>query len=100
MRRFRLNGWQRVGIVLSVAWAILVLVGVTLGVIQDHDNLSDCLKSADPLMNYCRQRWQVPWSTYLGMTLVGLAPIPIAWFLVYGLVGLVRWIRRGFAPST
>ena len=31
--------------------------------------------------------------------LTGLAPIPIAWLLVYGLIGLVRWIRQGFKAT-
>jgi hypothetical protein len=31
--------------------------------------------------------------------LTGLAPIPIPWLLVYGLIGLVRWIRQGFKAT-
>jgi hypothetical protein len=27
-------------------------------------------------------------------------PIPVAWLLAYMIVWLVRWIRRGFQPST
>ena len=30
------------------------------------------------------------WGMY---ALVALAPIPIAWLVVYGLIGIVRWIR-------
>jgi hypothetical protein len=31
---------------------------------------------------------------------VALVPIPIVWLLVYIVVWTVRWIRRGFQPST
>jgi hypothetical protein len=34
------------------------------------------------------------------VAMVGLGPIPVAWLLVYALVGIVRWIKRGFQPST
>jgi hypothetical protein len=40
---------------------------------------------------HMESRWNV--------AIVALAPIPIAWLLVWGLVALVRWIRRGFQPS-
>ena len=29
-----------------------------------------------------------------------LMPVPVAWLLVYIIVWTVRWIRRGFQPST
>ena len=29
-----------------------------------------------------------------------LVPIPIAWLIAYSLIALVRWVRRGFQPST
>jgi hypothetical protein len=32
--------------------------------------------------------------------IVALLPIPVFWLLAYLLVGLVRWIRAGFKPST
>src|SRR5689334_8869834 len=31
---------------------------------------------------------------------VGLSPIAITWLLVWGLVALVRWLRRGPEPTT
>jgi hypothetical protein len=34
------------------------------------------------------------WTYAAAFTLI---PIPIVWIIVYGLVGLVRWIRVGFA---
>lgn len=100
MRGFRLNGWQRIGIVLSVVWAIAVIVWDTLEVIRHKRLLSQCLSGADPVMNYCARTYEVPWFMNAMIVLAALAPIPIAWLLVWGLVALVRWVRRGFQPST
>lgn len=107
MRGFRLNGWQRIGIVLSVVWLI---VGSYWSqhllfnpIYSAHTNCLNhpAIKDAavcyqmfeEQLANAVEQRLAM-------VALVGLAPIPIAWLLVWGLVALVRWIRRGFKPST
>jgi hypothetical protein len=53
----------------------------------------DCTKKADEEYAYwVRARRYHP-------VVVALAPVPIVWVLVYALVGIVRWIRRGFQPS-
>jgi hypothetical protein len=119
MRGFRLNGWQRIGIVLSVIWAIWAVFhemdeslrryneayGEAFGPVyrecrdkQDREGRPAdgraCLEEAEPVAMktvHMESRWNV--------AIVALAPIPIAWLLVWGLVALVRWIRRGFQPS-
>jgi hypothetical protein len=52
----------------------------------------------------CTQQTRAQYETYApdwGRALsAALVPIPIAWLIAYGLVGLMRWIRRGFIPST
>lgn len=108
MRGFRLNGWQRIGIVLSVVWAIGALVYVW----QDHTARSathqklyyKCMFAPDGDTSLCDARDQALRSASRRVTVDlltwSLAPIPIAWLLVWGLVALVRWVRRGFQPST
>jgi hypothetical protein len=85
MRGFRLSEWQRIGIVISVVWAI----GATLW--TTHDILTMNVPAISFGSVEADIRRAVPW--------VALAPIPLAWLLVWGLVALVRWIRRGFQPS-
>ena len=80
MRRFRLKGWQRIGIVLSVIWLI---VGPVWGLILVH-NLLWFVGVSDP---------------YVAATFA-LLPIPFLWLFLYIVVWTVRWVRRGFQPST
>jgi hypothetical protein len=109
----RLNRWQRGGIVISVVWAV---VGGLWGLSAVHNPSTAERAFCDGLAqiytrtpDYVRPSDAAPaqdagcgqWKQYrVLMPLVfGLAPIPIAWLLVYGLVGVVRWLRRGFAAN-
>jgi hypothetical protein len=98
VRQFRLNG-ARVGIIVSVAWAIVgvflaeyILYSLTYGSFDtcrhSTTSLPICAQNLDrDLAN--AEVWR--WGIYV---LLALIPIPIAWLVVYGLVGIVRWIRR------
>ena len=113
MRGVRLNGWQRIGIVLSVVWALGAWLYVqqldveqaqrlkesayrTCTDLQDQSpdkGVSDCIKDAESVYDTSLQsNWSDKW-------VAALLPIPIAWMITYGLIGLVRWIRAGFAPE-
>jgi hypothetical protein len=102
----RLHGWARIGIVLSTLWAVIgSLWALNLLFEPVYQNYATCqtLISASP--SDCQELFQTQLADARGrmfaaVALVGLGPIPVAWMLVYGLVGLVRWIRRGFQPST
>jgi hypothetical protein len=115
-----LNGWQRIGIILSILW---IPVGWILGLkaFGPHGDVLEppffdfCneTESKSPTPNYARctreaQQWLViqyrlrerqhadaerlaPWFAF--------APIPIAWLLVYIVVWTARWVRRGFQPA-
>ena len=108
--RFRLNGWQRIGMVLSVVWAALGgLWGNHIAIQQNgavpiahykwcisHPNYDDDECSAAFDEEYAvgvRGHWA-------SATMVALIPIPVAWLLVYIVVWAVRWMRRGLQPST
>ena len=116
----RLNRWQRGGIVLSVVWAVVggiwglsavdnptalqrafcdamgQLYARTPDYLEPHDpapEQDDCYTvTADRWKKYGHDRVIIP-------LIFGLAPIPIAWLVIYGLVGVVRWIRRGVAGA-
>ena len=60
----------------------------------DQCQPSDCQQLFQTQLADARER------RITAVAIVGLGPIPVAWMLVYGLVALVRWIRRGFQPST
>jgi hypothetical protein len=98
--RFRLNGWQRIGIVLSVVWMLV-------GALWAHHFLfapvyeadSKC-RSAVTDLTFCdgiyKRQMAIARQISPTITVLTLAPIPIVWVLAYALVSLVRWIRAGF----
>lgn len=71
MRKFNLGGWLRIGIVLSVIW---IVIGGSFG-------------------------WNHAYDGGVSAAVVAFGPLLVAWLALYGLVLLVRWIRRGFQAS-
>lgn len=106
----RLNGWQRIGIIASVVWAIVGAIWEIVELQRLHDaRASDAFSSVyrpcrdqprnDP-DEYFKQasaaRNAVPEGSGWNIAAFALIPIPIAWLIAYGLVALGRWVRRGF----
>jgi len=96
----RLNRWQCVGVVLSVAWAAggffwasAAITGVALKIAEQRNQL--CLAGELPQVANCADEYK---RVFYGMSegrfgtalIVGLAPIPVAWLLVYVAIGIVR----------
>ena len=105
----RLNGWQRIGIVASVIWA----VGGYLQMMGERNWASRmfdlCLSIPSPggadNWSKCRQEYERDFpqafkDKQTEAVLVALVPIPIGWLVVYMVIWVVRWIRRGFKPAT
>jgi hypothetical protein len=104
----RLNGWQRIGIVASVIWAIGAPIYMDGAAERDADDRfgrvygscrdvptndpEQCLKRASAA-SASVPRYQF---TSANGAFVALAPIPLGWLLAYALVYLVRWIGAGF----
>lgn len=53
---------------------------------DDHSMMKN---ASDYYKKHMSEGWFLPW-------IFALAPLPFAWLIVYALVGLWRWIRRGF----
>jgi hypothetical protein len=106
MRGFRLNVWQRIGIVLSLVWAVGTAGNAWQSWGDRKDDLDkayfNCLFKPGTTPSDCDTKDSVRQAAaekYAGKLLLQwLAPIPIAWLVVYGLIWLVGWIRRGFHP--
>jgi hypothetical protein len=122
----RLNGWQRIGVVLSVVWALCgAYWGEEFGLHQGDWTgpvYGSCMDSAQKKTwdeHYNRPNWEqyekdiaaceqsrerdwkasVQYHRYYA-EICALVPVPLGWGVVYGLIALVKWIRRGFKVST
>ena len=115
----RLNGWQRIGIILSVIWIIgggFLIHGTVKDELQrDADwqwGVVAKLSSPDQLAvkagDYSKMsdsgRLMVKASigsevnTWTAVWI--FVPLLLAWLLVYGLVGLTRWVGAGFRKAS
>jgi len=115
----RLNGWQRIGLVLTICWIVgggLWVNGMVIDAMGANvrSELQRCLDARsiqpdgtvpkDTDWGLCTRRFDaefIPavanhWTYAIVYTLV---PIPLAWGLVYALAGLGRWIAVGFRQS-
>lgn len=105
----RLNGWQRIGAVLSVLWALVGFFwGNEIGLhegdwAEQAERICSEARNAD--LNACMVQFDKDWTQAIKYHwdyafILSLVPIPLAWFLAYGIVRLTRWIRAGFVPRT
>jgi hypothetical protein len=100
----RLNGWQRIGIVASVVWAIggprmnvanASFIGRVLDVDRANNDFDRCRERAKDAYD------SVPRYPLLSANgaFVALVPVALGWLIAYALVYLGRWIRAGFKPG-
>jgi hypothetical protein len=103
MRRVRLNGWQRIGILLSVVWAIGGTIWVVISESESDTSYAiydSCVSKPNADPRACDQAFATEQAREVRRGLVFVfAPIPIAWLVAYALVALVRWIRVRFKPT-
>jgi hypothetical protein len=118
----RLNGWQRIGIILSICWAVGA-AWYELGAIGDREQ-SAIHWRVTPLYDQCRDaqdraitssqsfnrdcvneskenlekaiKEELGRETRLSVAIAAFAPIALAWLLAYVLLVTWHWIGRGF----
>ncbi|MGA8086709.1 MAG: hypothetical protein WCA10_05335 [Terracidiphilus sp.] len=118
----RLNGWQRIGVVASVVWALYGLYLVDYSYEEAKEaakgEYRDCIQLADPSSGAARPSKGMKLSdiqhcvdaegarndaarddAYGEFIEISVLPIPLGWLAVYGLVVLFRWIRAGFSAK-
>jgi hypothetical protein len=100
MAGFRFNGWQRIGIILSVLW----LLGGTWLAQQAvyapvRAGYSKCISLGVPLSickaeldkGVARKKKELPGA----IAVFALGPIVLFWLIAW----IVRWVRRGSQPA-
>ena len=108
----RLNGWQRIGIIASVVWAIGAPIYLDHAAEQKawewfRASYEICRSNPGNDGNTCSEMASRAYdnvSRYRffadtgNVAFVSLVPIVLGWLLAYALVYLVGWIRAGFTP--
>jgi hypothetical protein len=104
----RLGGWQRVGIVISIIWMICAAIYQRHADIKHATNAANltyqvCSESESFLKGErdCSKEFEKTWHLWLegswgNVAFVALVPVPLGWIIFCGLIGVSRWIRRGF----
>ena len=104
MRRFRLNRWQRIGVVLALVW---IVIGGSWGWRHAYDKADAefrvCIAAVKSVADVqaCRDTRFRAIAVPRGVSaaIVALAPITVVGLFIYGLVWLVRRIKRAFSPE-
>jgi ketosteroid isomerase-like protein len=104
MRRFRLNLWQRIGVMLCLVW---IVIGGSWGWRHAYDKADAefrvCIAAVKSVADVqaCRDTRFRAIAVPRGVSaaIVALAPITVVGLFIYGLVWLVRRTRRAFSPE-
>src|SRR5580765_8076063 len=106
-----LNGWVRIGLIVSGAW---ILAGGVWGYNIVINDAHDVMITTSRICNYrpngmppryspeeCTERAlaaqrEAVQSHWAAAAIVAFVPILFEWLSAWGLVGLLRWVRAGF----
>lgn len=107
-----LNGWQRIGVVLSIIW--FFGAGITQRVSDVnkaefhadlssricYDSYKNSLPGAD--LEECNRKYKESYDIWIDGSLgsvifMAIVPIPLFWGIIILLIKVYRWIWRGFA---
>lgn len=102
----RLNGWQRIGIVLSILWAIGAAIyerqtQIDSGTYIATRGFAICIEPASADHDKCYSKLSDDLSRSIephwgNVAFYALAPVLAGWLVAYVLLWVVRWVRRGF----
>jgi hypothetical protein len=106
----RLNGWQRIGIILSVIWIIgggMLVHTIARDnaapefILSDDDfkalAANDMTKVSNEGLIYMKNTIDREVSTL--MVFWTLGPLVMVWGFVYLVIGLIQWVRAGFRQA-
>lgn len=116
--KIRLNGWQRIGIVLSIAWMVgapiymdkvghqrlrdielsLISLCTTAGSkLPSEERIGKCIKDGSADADKYRDIFIKPPLTIFFK--YGVLPVPVFWALSYFVIFVINWVRRGFRQA-
>jgi hypothetical protein len=106
----RLEGWQRLGVVISICWLVGSCVLVRIHQYRGGKESADAfvaLCAGPPIYTPVDQCWQKTmafrqlaeapyWPPILFLS---IAPIPIFWLFGWATIAVIRWVRAGFVAE-
>ena len=105
-KRIQLNGWQRIGVVVSIVWFFVGgFWGNSIGIHQGDSAtalLKLCLKYDPDHWDRCNGQFShdypiaIQGHWWLAL-IIAIVPIILGWLLTYAIIRIVKWIRRGFS---
>jgi hypothetical protein len=105
-----LNGWQRIGVVMSFIWMIIG------GLWAYRDTNITAYNSREVVYSFCKSDTPNPTFEYLvrcrkesdeiyekviknrteNVIIVAFLPLPFLWVFVYLIILMLKWVRNGF----
>lgn len=104
----QINGWQRVGVVLSVLWAIGAAIYIRNIQVENADSLfqmeySECL--SEKIGSGCIDKVSLQnamdvTANWSDVTFFAFAPVIAGWLMAYIALKTFRWIKVGFQKKS
>lgn len=103
----RLNRWQRIGVVISVVWALSAAWYMRNSELEAAHNFFDfayrvCMETQATTLKNCLDQathdsavWFIP--NWGDIAFGALSPIPLFWFISFVFIRVFRWVRAGSA---
>lgn len=104
----RLNGWQRIGLVLSVLWVLGAAIHVRNEQVNAADKLFQsqyrmCLEQADPVKNcgdtVSLQTAMDATAYWSDAAFYAFGPVIAGWLIVLIAIRTLRWVSDGFSKK-
>ena len=103
----RLNGWQRIGVVLSVVWAIGAFFAVRQQQVEAADRVfrirhdACAMEATAEMTQRCHDAFSLQDAMHAtaywpDVAFMSLAPVAAGWLVAWLVLRVVRWIRAGF----
>jgi hypothetical protein len=107
------NGYQRIGIIVSVIWALFLAVFFLNSQLEPPRRIYDgavaiCTEQPWAERKACNDRaletfidlsQSAKAAFWKGLPIAEVATIALGWLIVYLLIWLTRWVRRGFQKA-
>ena len=101
----KLNRWQRIGIVISILWALAAAYHLRSTEMETGRHFLDlhyqaCIEIERSTIEVCTAEMHKSFDIWMkpnwgNISFIALAPIMLGWILVFIIIRIYRWIKAG-----